>query len=81
MLPLVCLAWAVACTSVVHAQPQLSLPFATGLGQSRFLNFATKSTRDILVSVVKNISENTPVGEVLLNFRAEDKSSPTYNLT
>lgn len=40
-----------------------------------------KSTREILLSVVKNISEDTSVGEILLNFRAEDKSSPTYNLT
>ena len=40
-----------------------------------------KSTREIMLSVVKNISEATPVGEILLNFRAEDKSSPTYNLT
>ncbi|KAL3113056.1 hypothetical protein niasHT_013521 [Heterodera trifolii] len=40
-----------------------------------------KSTREIMLSVVKNISEDTPLGEILLNFRAEDKSSPTYNLT
>ncbi|KAI3422308.1 Hmr-1p [Globodera pallida] len=40
-----------------------------------------KSTREIMLSVVKNITEDTPWGEILLNFRAEDKSSPTYNLT
>ena len=40
-----------------------------------------KSTREIIVSLIKNISEETPVGEILLNFRAEDKSSPNYNLT
>uniref|UniRef100_A0A915LUW4 Uncharacterized protein n=1 Tax=Meloidogyne javanica TaxID=6303 RepID=A0A915LUW4_MELJA len=40
-----------------------------------------KNTREIMLSVVKNISEATSVGEILLNFRAEDKSSPTYNLT
>lgn len=50
-------------------------------GQSRFMNFAQKSTRDIAISVIKNISEETPIGEVLLNFKAEDKSSPNYNLT
>jgi hypothetical protein len=59
----------------------LSLPYMQGGGGSRFMNFAAKIPRDIMLSVVKNISESTPIGEVLLNFRAEDKSSPTYNLT
>ncbi|CAD5206401.1 unnamed protein product [Bursaphelenchus okinawaensis] len=45
------------------------------------MNFAAKNPRDIMLSVVKNISENTPVNTVLLNFRAEDKTAPNYNLT
>lgn len=40
----------------------------------------SKWTRQIQLSVVKNISEATQVGEVLQNFRAEDISSPNYNL-
>lgn len=50
-------------------------------GQSRFMNFGPKSTRDIAISVIKNISEDTSIREVLLNFKAEDKSLPNYNLT
>uniref|UniRef100_A0A915E4Z8 Cadherin domain-containing protein n=1 Tax=Ditylenchus dipsaci TaxID=166011 RepID=A0A915E4Z8_9BILA len=45
------------------------------------MNFASKPTREITLNVVKNISESTPIGEVLLNFKAEDKSSPNYNYT
>lgn len=43
---------------------------------NRFSNYSPQKSRDILVSVVKNISESTPNGEVLLNFKAE-----AYNLT
>lgn len=50
-------------------------------GQSRFMNFVPKTTRDIAISVIKNISEDTSIHEVLLTFKAEDKSLPNYNLT
>lgn len=58
-----------------------SLPFASSLGHNRFMNFAAKTQRDIMLSVVKNISEKTEPNTVLLNFRAEDKNIPNYNLT
>jgi hypothetical protein len=67
---------------LVVAQPELSLPFNIGLGQSRFMNFAGSSARDnIRVFLIKNITEDIPVGEILATFRAEDKTSSTYNLT
>lgn len=67
---------------LVGAQPELSLPFGVGLGQSRFMNFNGGPTRDnIRVFLIKNISEDVPVGELLASFRAEDRSSVTYNLT
>ena len=46
----------------------------------RFVGPYQKTTREIMLSVVKNISEDTPVGEILLNFRAEDRGS-NNNLT
>ncbi|VDK30266.1 unnamed protein product [Anisakis simplex] len=45
------------------------------------MSYAGKSQRDIIVTFIKNISEDTPVGELLATFKAEDKLSPTYNLT
>lgn len=67
---------------LAYAQPELSLPFGVGLGQSRFMNFAGSSTRDnIRVVLFKNVTEDIPVGEILATFRAEDKTSLTYNLT
>uniref|UniRef100_A0A0M3K632 Cadherin domain-containing protein n=2 Tax=Anisakis simplex TaxID=6269 RepID=A0A0M3K632_ANISI len=62
---------------------EFSLPFvgAQFSGQSRFMSYAGKSQRDIIVTFIKNISEDTPVGELLATFKAEDKLSPTYNLT
>uniref|UniRef100_A0A915AY47 Cadherin domain-containing protein n=2 Tax=Parascaris univalens TaxID=6257 RepID=A0A915AY47_PARUN len=67
---------------MVEAQ-DLSLPFVGGQfsGQSRFMSYAGKAERDIVVTFIKNISEDTPVGELLATFKAEDISSPTYNLT
>jgi len=40
-----------------------------------------KIPRQIIISVVKKISEDVPVGEMLVNFRAEDKTSSGNNLT
>jgi hypothetical protein len=48
----------------------------------RFLNYANgKTARDIMLSVVKNISEDAPPGTPLLNFRAEDRNNPSYNFS
>ncbi len=60
--------------------PQGQLPFMT-IRNNRLMSFAGKSQRDIVVTFVKNISEAVPVGELLANFRAEDRESATYNLT
>lgn len=70
------------CPFGAYAQ-EYSLPFAGGqfTGQSRFLSFSSKTSRDIIVTFTKNISEAIPVGELLATFRAEDKDSPSYNLT
>lgn len=50
-------------------------------GSSRFLNFAGKSQRDIVVRLTKNLTEDTPVSTLIATFRAEDKDSMTHNLT
>ncbi|CAD6190830.1 unnamed protein product [Caenorhabditis auriculariae] len=42
---------------------------------------ANDTTRDIHVFVMKNISEDTPVGTVLDTFKAHDPSNPMYNFT
>lgn len=56
-----------------------SLPFD---GPShRFSSYVNKNPRDILLSVVKNISEDVDVGYLLLNFRAEHVNQPVYNLS
>uniref|UniRef100_A0A7E4VQA2 MSP domain-containing protein n=1 Tax=Panagrellus redivivus TaxID=6233 RepID=A0A7E4VQA2_PANRE len=79
VLVLVCLLGQLA---IATAQPELSLPFGVGVGKSRFMNFATgKTPRNIQVFIIKNITEDVPVGESLATFRAEDKDSPSYNLT
>jgi hypothetical protein len=70
---------AIVLASTTLTSAQLLYP---SYAHARFMsNAPQKTTREILVSVVKNITEDTPVGDVLFNFRAEDKSSPTYNLT
>jgi hypothetical protein len=62
--------------SAVDAQQQ----YMPSGSSARFFG-GSKQPRGITLSVVKNISESTPVGEVLFNFKAEDKSAPNYNLT
>jgi hypothetical protein len=57
------------------------LPFETGPSNSRFFGYANKNPRELVLSVVKNISENVEPGELLLNFRAEDRNNPKYNLS
>lgn len=71
------------CASVVVVEGQeLSQLFLDSYpSQSRFLNFAGKSQRDIVVRLTKNLTEDTPVGTLIATFRAEDKDSMTHNLT
>lgn len=72
----------VLCISVVVEAQELSQLFLGSYpGQSRFLNFAGKSQRDIVVRLTKNLTEDTPVGTLIATFRAEDKDSMTHNLT
>lgn len=57
-------------------------PFGPFESRGRFQNYANgKTVRDVLLSVVKNISEDTLPGTLLLNFRAEDRNNPTYNFS
>uniref|UniRef100_A0A915Q6G5 Uncharacterized protein n=1 Tax=Setaria digitata TaxID=48799 RepID=A0A915Q6G5_9BILA len=73
---------AVWCTSLVVEAQELSQLFLSSYpSQSRFLNFAGKSQRDIVVRLTKNLTEDTPVGTLIATFRAEDKDSMTHNLT
>ncbi|VDN05958.1 unnamed protein product [Thelazia callipaeda] len=73
---------ALLCTWVVVEAQELShLLLGSYPGQSRFLNFAGKSQRDIVVRLTKNLTEDTPVGTLIATFRAEDKDSMTHNLT
>jgi hypothetical protein len=55
-------------------------PNNNGGGGGRWMG-GPKSPREIILTVVKNISEDTPIGEILLNFRAEDKGASAFNLT
>ncbi|CAJ0930288.1 unnamed protein product, partial [Mesorhabditis belari] len=61
----------------------LSLPFGldSSLVKPRFSTYAGQKARDIHVYVMKNISENTPVGYVLDTFKAHDKDLPGFNYT
>ncbi|KAK5977708.1 hypothetical protein GCK32_022908 [Trichostrongylus colubriformis] len=61
----------------------LSLPFGldTSLAKSRFSTYVSPQERAIQVFVMKNISEDTPIGTVLDTFKAHDPSLPTFNYT
>ncbi|CAI5439269.1 unnamed protein product [Caenorhabditis angaria] len=62
----------------------LSLPFGLehSVVKSRFSSLSGgPKQRDIHVFVMKNISEDTPVGTVLETFRAHDSSNPMYNFS
>lgn len=77
LIPILMLAMSV--WQPAHAQSQFS-PFEQP--SHRFLNYANgKSPRDIMLSVVKNISEDVLPGTPLLNFRAEDRNNPSYNFS
>ncbi|KAI6218118.1 CBR-HMR-1 protein [Aphelenchoides besseyi] len=66
----------------VKIHEQIAVFTATDEDVGDTINYSNnKSPRDILLSVVKNISENVQPGEVLFNFRAEDKNNPTYNIS
>ena len=82
-LVLVALAVALALTSDANAQAAwpVPLPFDVAGYPSRFVSYSNKSPRDIMLSVVKNVSEDASVGTLLLNFRAEDRANPSYNLS
>ncbi|CAG9529630.1 unnamed protein product [Cercopithifilaria johnstoni] len=70
------------CTSVVVEGQELSQFFLGSYpSQSRFLNFAGKTQRDIVVRLTKNLTEDIAVGTLIATFRAEDKDSMTHNLT
>ncbi|VDK68154.1 unnamed protein product [Onchocerca ochengi] len=59
--------------------------------RSRFVNFADNQSkgdnksksegRAIVVTLTKNLTEDTPVGTLIATFRARDKDSLTHNLT
>lgn len=70
------------CTNEVKGQA-LSQSFLNSYSSSssRFMNFAGKAQRDIVVRLTKNITEDTPVGTLLATFRAEDSDSLAHNLT
>lgn len=61
----------------------LSLPFGldSSLTKSRFSTYVGPKARDIRVYVMKNISEDTPIGTVLDTFKAHDPMLPMYNFT
>ncbi|CAB3408176.1 unnamed protein product [Caenorhabditis bovis] len=65
------------------AYNDLSLPFGLdqSIQKSRFATLAGVRARDIHVFVMKNISEDTPVGTVLETFKAHDPSNPMYNFS
>ncbi|EJW80005.1 hypothetical protein WUBG_09087, partial [Wuchereria bancrofti] len=73
--------WCISVVVVAVEGEELSQFFLGSYpSQSRFLNFAGKSQRDIVVRLTKNLTEDTPVGTLIATFRAEDKDSMTHNL-
>lgn len=72
-----------ALVAPVFTVSELSLPFGldANLAKPRFSSYAGAKARDIRVFVMKNISENTPVGTVLDTFKAHDKDMPGFNYT
>ncbi|EGT50929.1 hypothetical protein CAEBREN_30886, partial [Caenorhabditis brenneri] len=67
-----------------EAFTDLSLPFGLepSVAKSRFSSLVGGvRARDIHVFVMKNISEDTPVGTVLETFKAHDPSNPMYNFS
>ncbi|KJH45913.1 hypothetical protein DICVIV_08030 [Dictyocaulus viviparus] len=82
--------WWLCMTTVLFAIIQssaavgdLSLPFGldASLSKSRFSSYVSPQERAIQVFVMKNISEDTPIGTVLDTFKAHDPSLPTFNYT
>ncbi|WKX91422.1 hypothetical protein Q1695_009901 [Nippostrongylus brasiliensis] len=72
-----------AVVSPAAAIGDLSLPFGldTSLAKSRFSTYVSPQERAIQVFVMKNISEDTPIGTVLDTFKAHDPTLPTFNYT
>uniref|UniRef100_A0A1I7UMA5 Cadherin domain-containing protein n=1 Tax=Caenorhabditis tropicalis TaxID=1561998 RepID=A0A1I7UMA5_9PELO len=67
-----------------EAFTDLSLPFGLepSVAKSRFSSLVGGArARDIHVFVMKNISEDTPVGTVLETFKAHDPSNPMFNFS
>ncbi|KAK0427454.1 hypothetical protein QR680_010233 [Steinernema hermaphroditum] len=59
---------------LVHAQPELSLPFNAGVGSSRFVNFAG-GNQPIQLYVKHNISESAPVNSLITTIGASQDHS------
>uniref|UniRef100_A0A0K0DI32 Cadherin n=1 Tax=Angiostrongylus cantonensis TaxID=6313 RepID=A0A0K0DI32_ANGCA len=73
----------IAVVPLAGASGDLSLPFGldASVAKSRFSSYVSPQERAIQVFVMKNISEDTPIGTVLDTFKAHDPSLPTFNYT